>query len=151
VTGVGFDPDDIRQEVANLALEQFRDEVAEVRGEVGHLKQLLPRGEKVRAEFQRKENRVSVWLVLYWPDGEGKEYESLREDLRKAGWDDDGLRGLPPLDGENEITVSRKGSDLFNGQTKDEAKSFVAAARKVLRKHGIAAGRVRVRPWQDFL
>lgn len=105
----------------------------------------------MKAEFQRKEAEVNVWLVLHWHDDEAAAYEKLRDELRGAGWDDDGLRGLPPINGQNEITLVRHGSAMFNGQTQEEATLFVAQCRPILRKHNLVAGRIRTRNWQDFL
>lgn len=101
--------------------------------------------------IERKERDITHWIVIEHDEDTRPE---IIDDLRAAGWrtsEDDGMRGLPPLNGRLETTLCKRGTDLFCGWTAEEKKQYLAEARKIMRKHGYTGVKVHTRPWQDFL
>lgn len=58
------------------------------------------------------------------------------EAMKTIGWEV-GKNPLPHVDGKKEISLSRKGSDIFNSWTTQEHKTFLKEAEKTLKTVGI--------------
>lgn len=87
--------------------------------------------------FATSENRKdkTVWLEMAWP--EDQEPTELLEDLKKVGWDDSAMMLQPLVTfGIKTMSVTAKGTGLFNHFQGNEKRNAMQRARRVLRKHG---------------
>lgn len=95
-------------------------------------------------EFQAKVPYDTWWISIQRdtskgidepiPDGERRTAEAIMAALASAGWTVESYAeetDWPTWD------ASKLGSDLFGGWTKEEAKKYMAEARKILRNFGL--------------
>lgn len=107
---------------------------------------------EISACFVSKMPHTTLGIRLEYPvENEPKE---LLEELAKVGFTKDALGSfpivpLPPLNGIQEIELYRKGSDLFGGWTKEEARLFKSEAQAVLTKFGFPKLPHRRLTWRD--
>ena len=89
----------------------------------------------VTLAFESKAPHTTPWLSVEYPVGEAP--EELLAQLSTLGWEDDGLRRAPPIDGRQEVALlPPAGTGLFGGWSEDEARRHMPAIRRVMRQYG---------------
>lgn len=106
----------------------------------------------VAAYFVSKMPHTTLGIRLQFPvEDEPKE---LLEELSKIGFTQDcggsfKIAPLPPLNGIQELELYRKGTDIFGGWTKTEARLFKSEAQAVFTKFGFPKLPHRRLTWRD--
>ena len=91
----------------------------------------------ILAEFRSRLPHRTYWLALSYPVE--CEPTQLRDALEAIGRKPS-TNCPPPLNGRQKITISRAGSDLFNGWTDAERGQFPKEGREVLARFGLRVG-----------
>lgn len=87
----------------------------------------------LQCEFQSKPPHRTSFLVLEF--NESHRPGALLKSLSDIGWVEDGMAPPSPLDGRQEITVSKRGTGLFGGWTETERGLFLAECQTVLERY----------------
>lgn len=101
----------------------------------------------------RDNDRCNHWIEGEY-DADAPKPEAFFADMAAIGFiEDASFAALPPYTSSQagcriqEFTLSKKGSALFAGWTDEEKRTNMAAARRVMRKHGFT----RVPVWRKTL